>query len=196
MIEEVLEFWFGTLHQGFADDAVRARWFAADPSFDARIRDRFGDLPEAASRGRLDVWKGSPRGSLAFILVTDQFTRNIHRGTAHAFSCDDLALAAAKETVRAGRDRPLAFDERCFVYLPFEHSEDLIDQHTSVGLFTRLRDDTPAGKRHITGEALRFAHQHRDIIERFGRFPHRNAALGRHATEAEAEFARGGSFGQ
>lgn len=196
MIEEVLEFWFGTLHQGFADDANRARWFSVDDTFDTEIRERFGNLPEAATHGRLDDWKLTPQGNLAFILVTDQFTRNIYRGSTRAFACDELALSTAKETVRAGHDLKLEFDERSFVYLPFEHSEDLIDQHTSVGLFTKLRDDTPAGKRHITGEALRFAHQHRDIIERFGRFPHRNAALGRHATEAEAKFARGGSFGQ
>lgn len=196
MIEDVLTFWFGTLHEGFAEDATRARWFAADATFDAQIRTRFAALPAAAKQGHLDAWKASPRGSLAFILVTDQFTRNFYRGTAEAFACDGLALAAAKAAVRTGHDRHLTFDERCFVYLPFEHSEDLIDQHTSVGLFTRLRDDTPAGKRHITGDTLRFAHQHRDIIERFGRFPHRNAALGRASTEAEAEFARGGGFGQ
>ncbi len=196
MIDAVLEFWFGTLHQGFADDATRRRWFAADDTFDAEIRARFAELPEAAAQGRLDDWKSSPQGSLAFILVTDQFTRNIYRGTARAFGFDNLALATAAAAIRAGHDRQLGYDERCFVYLPFEHSEDLIDQHTSVGLFTRLRDDTPAGKRHITGDTLRFAHQHRDIIERFGRFPHRNAVLGRTSTEEEAEFARGGGFGQ
>lgn len=192
--EPVLHFWFGALAGGFADAALRRRWFKADDAFDEAIRDRFTPLQRRAEAGELDAWLTSPRGSLAYVLLTDQFPRNLYRGSARAFACDPLARAAAARGIRQGFDEALGFDERAFYYLPFEHSEDLLDQHTSVGLFTTLRDETPQGKRHLTGDYLRHAHEHRDVIRRFGRFPYRNAALGRASTPEERDWLdqRGG----
>ena len=195
-IDAVLSFWFGELTDGFADDEHRGRWFDSSPDFDAAIRTEFGDLIQQATTGQLDAWLGAPEGCLAYIVVTDQFPRNVFRGQREAFATDPLALDAARDGIRLGYDRELAWDERAFFYLPFEHSEDLIDQHTSVGLFTQLRDETPAGRRHLTGNTLRYAHQHRDIVARFGRFPHRNPVLGRESSAEELAFAEGGAFGQ
>lgn len=186
--EEVLEFWFGGLTEGFADAAHRECWFRADDDFDQAIRARFARLLEQAEAGDLDRWLESARGTVAFILVTDQFPRNLHRGSARAFAWDPLARAAAAAGIRRGFDAALDFDERAFFYLPFEHSEDLLDQHTSVGLFSALRDETPSGKRHLTGDYLRHAHEHRDVIRRFGRFPYRNAALGRASSPEEQAY--------
>jgi uncharacterized protein (DUF924 family) len=131
------------------------------------------------------------------VLTGDQLPRNLFRGTQKAFAFDNLAHAAARTAVDKGWHRQLASDERAFLYLPFEHSERRSDQHLSVGLFTELRDATPPGRRHLTGAYLRHAHQHRDLIERFGRFPHRNEALGRAASDAELDYLRSASgFGQ
>ena len=196
-IDDVIDFWFGRQSEGFSGAAARRRWFAPDPEFDREISRRFGSLLRAAAEGVLKKWLDEPRGCLAFIIVTDQFSRQIHRGTAEAFATDPLALAAARGGVEIGYDRQLGFDERSFFYLPFEHSESEEDQHTSVELFTRLAADTPANDRGHSDEALRFARSHRDIVARFGRFPHRNAHLGRASTPGELEFLRTASrFGQ
>ena len=195
--EALLEFWFGSLTDGFADDAHRARWFSGGAAFDDDCRKDFSSLAARAADGDLDHWLNEARSCLAFILLTDQLPRNIHRGTPMAFAADGPALNAARNGVETGIDRELGYDERCFFYLPFEHSESLLDQHTCVGLFTQLRDETPNGFRHHTGSYLQFAHQHRDIITRFGRFPHRNSVLGRASTPAELEYLEHGpSFGQ
>jgi uncharacterized protein (DUF924 family) len=186
--EQVLEFWFGRLTEGFADPAHRERWFRADDAFDQAIRAPFAGLLEQAEAGALDRWLESARGTLAFILVTDQFPRNLHRGSARAFAWDPVARSAAAAGIRRSFDTTLDFDERAFFYLPFEHSEDLLDQHTSVGLFSALRDETPPGKRHLTGEYLRHAHEHRNVILRFGRFPYRNTALGRTSSPEEQAY--------
>lgn len=195
--EALLDYWFGPLTDGFADVAHRARWFNGGAPFDTALRDKFGHLVDAAMAGELQQWRSSERGTLAYVLVCDQLPRNIFRGEARAFATDHLALTAAREAVASGTDIHLALDERSFLYMPFEHSENLLDQHTSVGLFMELRDATPRGKRELTGTALRFAQQHRDIVRRFGRFPHRNAVLNRTSSPAEAEFiAAGDGFGQ
>jgi len=186
----LLAFWFGEPQQGFADDAHRRLWFAGGATFDRQCTELFGETIERIYTAQLDHWFDSARGTLAYILLCDQLTRNIYRDSAEAFRADPLALKAAQHGVRAGMDRELGFDERAFFYLPFEHSEDPLNQHTSVGLFTQLRDETPAGQRHLTGSYLQHAHQHRDTILRFGRFPYRNAALGRPNTAAETEFLR------
>ena len=196
-IREVLDFWFGTLTDGLADDTVRRGWFESSPARDDEIRRRFGATLERAAGGGLGSWHDTVRGSLAFILVCDQFARQIHRGDAGAFATDPLALAAAGALVERGADRTLELDERVFVYMPFEHAESRLHQHTSVGLFSGLRDDTPPGKRHLTGAFLRHAQQHRDIVLRFGRFPHRNGALERASTPEELGFLEtSGDFGQ
>jgi len=194
---DILDFWFGPLTAGFAGEAARERWFATDPAFDQLIADRFGAALVDAAAGRLNAMTETPRGRLAFILITDQFSRQIHRGTAQAFATDILALAAAHAGIQRGDDRALGFDERAFFYMPLEHAEGLTDQNVSVTMFTQLRDATPADNRHRTADTLRHAVAHRDIIARYGRFPHRNASLGRTSTPAELEFLVSASrFGQ
>ncbi len=194
---ELLAFWFGEMHDGFSDEPHRNRWFNGGPEFDEACRVRFGELAVRAADGALPTWLETPHGTLAWILLCDQIPRNIYRGQALAFATDGPARNAARSGIEAGFDQHLGYDERCFFYLPFEHSESLVDQHTCVGLFTDLRDQTPDGYRHLTGGYLPYAQQHRDIIRRFGRFPHRNTALGRKSTSEELEFlARGNDFGQ
>lgn len=196
-IESVHEFWFGRLTAGFAADAKRKQWFESSPALDEKIRLRFAPLLTAAAAGQLQNWRASARGTLAFIIVTDQFSRQVYRGTRQAFATDALALAAARVGVASGFDRKLAHDERVFFYLPFEHAESLVDQDECLRLFTALRDETPAERRHVTDSFLHHVNAHRDIIKRFGRFPHRNAVLGRASTEAELKFLEGASrFGQ
>jgi uncharacterized protein (DUF924 family) len=195
--EPLLTFWFGSLQEGFADHDHRQAWFTGGRAMDERVRERFADLPEAAAAGTLDAWLDSPRGRLAWIIACDQLPRHLYRGTAQAFAYDRRALAAARVGIEAGVDRELGFDERAFFYLPFEHSESTVDQHTAVGLFTALRDSAPAERRELAGSWLPHAIQHRDLILRFGRFPHRNAVLGRASSAAEHEYlATGSTFGQ
>lgn len=178
MIDQVYSFWF--------EETSEKQWFEKDPEFDGQIRARFGSLVEAASRGELEDWLETPRGSLAYILLLDQFTRNINRGSEKAFAADAKARAAAQNALAKGFDQNLPGREKPFLYLPLEHSENLADQDRSVSLFEALGNDQ------LTDYALR----HREIIARFGRFPHRNDALGRESTEAEQEFLKqpGSSF--
>jgi uncharacterized protein (DUF924 family) len=182
--EEVLDFWFGrpgeTHHL-----QTRPEWFRKDPAFDAAIGKRFGALIEAALRGELAGWAAQPRAALAEVIVLDQFTRNTRRGSAGMFDGDARALAAARALVASGADRTLPGVMRQFVYLPFEHSEDLADQRESMRLFTQLAQHEPA-----LADLVEWAHKHEVIVERFGRFPHRNAALGRASTPEEAEFLK------
>lgn len=182
---DVLAFWFGAADDP-ARDRPRAQWFVKDAAFDARIRERFGALIEQALAGALEAW-GAPAASaecaLAQIVVLDQFTRNVFRGSARAFAGDARALAAARALVASGRDRTLPGVQRQFVYLPFEHAEDLATQRESLRLFAQLERDAPE-----VGQLLSWAQQHHDIVARFGRFPHRNAALGRASTAEEEAF--------
>ena len=195
--EPVLNFWFGTLTEGYADTAHRKRWFSGGSAFDAQLTQNFANLVVAAMAGELDTWIAGPHSTLAYVLVCDQLTRNIHRGTAAAFAGDQRALDAARRAVATGQDLALAPDERAFLYMPFEHSESLVDQHTCVGLFSELHDAAAPDKQPVSASFLRFAQQHRDIIREFGRFPHRNALLGRTSTAAEERFiATGPGFGQ
>lgn len=177
-VEEVLSCWFGA-----EPGATRAEWFRKDPAFDTLIGERFGALVDAAVAGEIDAWMDSPHSALARVIVLDQFTRNIHRGTARAFSGDALALAAAQDIVDRGWDRGYAGVERLFCYLPFEHAEDLAEQRASLCLFGALAEDDPSFV-----QALDYAQRHHAVIERFGRFPHRNAALRRTNTPEEAAY--------
>jgi uncharacterized protein (DUF924 family) len=174
---DVLEFWFGP-----PPHAQRAEWFRKDASFDAAIRARFGAALEAALSGEADGAPGEAHDVLARVLLLDQFTRNAFRDTPRAFAGDATAGAIAVGAGDAGLDAQLDRHERTFLYLPFEHAEDPLLQQRSIALFTRLRDDT--------GDAapLEWAEKHAAIIRRFGRFPHRNAILGRESTAAEAAF--------
>ncbi|HOB95107.1 MAG TPA: DUF924 family protein [Aquabacterium sp.] len=181
----VLDFWFGpTDDPGHAQP--RAAWFKKDDAFDAQIRGRFGPLIERALVGGIDDWLTrpvEPLPALARVLVLDQFTRNAFRGTARAFAGDGMALQTARALVASGADRALTGVQRQFAYLPFEHAEDLSHQRTSVQLFQQLARDEPA----LAG-LVEWAQKHLDIVARFGRFPHRNAALGRASTDEELAF--------
>jgi len=195
--DDVLAFWFGQQRDGFASDAHRKLWFAGGAAFDAEIREQFIGTVAAVTSGDIDGWLTQPRNRLAYILVCDQFPRHLFRGTGEAFNFDPQALDAARSGIATGMDHELTFDERAFFYMPLEHSEVLLDQHACVGLFSLLRDRTPEGFRHLTGASLKYAHQHRDIVLRFGRFPHRNALLQRPSTPQELKFLEEGStFGQ
>ena len=185
---DVLDFWFGPPDDpGHAQP--RAAWFKKDEAFDAGIRERFGTLIEQALDGQLDGWLTrpvQPLPALAAVVVLDQFTRNAFRGTARAFAGDARALQFARALVASGADRMLTGVQRQFCYLPFEHAEDLSHQRTSVQLFQQLERDEPA----LGGPngLAHWAQRHLDIVARFGRFPHRNATLGRTSTDEEAAF--------
>jgi len=180
--QAVLDFWFGA--PGSATHGQwRDAWFRKDAAFDAEIAQRFGPVVETALAGGLRDWTAAPGTALARVVLLDQFTRNMFRDTPRAFGGDALALEAAQAMVTAGHDRGLDPVLRSFVYLPFEHAESAAMQDESVRLFTALADESPA-LRHM----LDYAHRHRDVIVRFGRFPHRNAVLGRSATTAELAF--------
>ncbi|MGZ8289774.1 MAG: DUF924 family protein [Telluria sp.] len=178
--QDVLDFWFlPASHEGYGKP--RSEWFRKDDGFDAAIAGRFGPAIALAVAGGLREWDTQgPEGTLARILVLDQFTRNSARGRPEAFAGDALALAAARQLVDSGGDRALTPVQRWFAYLPFEHAEDAAMQETSVRLFTGL-----AMQHDGFGGALDYAHRHRGVIARFGRFPHRNAILGRASTPEE-----------
>ncbi len=168
--DEVLRFWF--------DELSRAQWFSVTQELDAEIRDRFGELHLAFARGELEDWRVKPHYHLAAIIVLDQFSRNIYRGTPLAFAADWIALREARLAVETGADQAVAPERRAFFYLPFEHSEMMEDQERSVSLFTALGDE----------QYLDYAQRHLDVIRQFGRFPHRNALLGRVSTNAELDY--------
>jgi uncharacterized protein (DUF924 family) len=185
--DEVLLFWFG----GPAERGTpQKRWFEKNEAFDRAIREHFLPLYEQAAAGKLSHWKEKPRDCLALIILLDQFPRNMFRGSARAFAADPLALEAARHAAARGFDRGMLPVERMFAYLPFEHSEALADQLQACEL-TKPLDAFEESR-----EAHRYAVLHRDIIQRFGRFPHRNAVLGRASTPEEIEFlkAPGSSF--
>jgi uncharacterized protein (DUF924 family) len=182
--EDVLTFWMGD------GSRFRDEWFRRDEAFDAEVRARFEGVLDAASRGDLDAWATTPRGRLALVVVLDQFSRNALRGTARSFAQDTRAQRTATEGIDRGEDRGLPPLERMFLYMPLMHAEDRAAQARSVALFEELARDAPAGLERALADALRFARMHRDIVERFGRFPHRNATLGRESTAAEVEFSK------
>jgi uncharacterized protein (DUF924 family) len=188
-VQEILEFWFGK-----PDDLdygkSRKVWFTKNPEFDREVRSRFLPVYQQAAAGELDDWKASPQGCLALIILLDQFPRNMFRGQSQAFATDPQALVYAKHAVTNGFDRELLPIQRQFIYLPFEHSENLTDQHQCIKLFSTLQDYPEC----ISG--VDYAHRHFQVIERFGRFPHRNEILGRETTPEEAEFLQqpGSSF--
>lgn len=180
---EVLDFWFGpTGSEAFGKP--REVWFKKDDAFDRALRERYDLLWEQARAGALSDWYASPRALLAFIIVCDQFPRNMYRGDARSFATDPLALDAARRMLERGWDKQLLSVEKAFAYLPFEHSEDLADQDRSVALFGRDPNDA------VLNGYSDYAIRHREFIARFGRFPHRNAILGRISTPAEIEFLK------
>jgi uncharacterized protein (DUF924 family) len=186
---DLLDFWFGAPGSPHHDQP-REIWFKTDAAFDDELRARFTADQKAAAAGAYDDWRQSPDGCLALILLLDQLPRNLYRGTAAAFASDEKARAVARHALAQGFDRSLPDVRRWFLYLPFEHSEDLADQETSVSLFAAL----PANA--ANDDTLAYAKRHHDTIARFGHFPHRNAILGRASTAEEEAFLRepGSSF--
>lgn len=170
MHNPILQFWF--------HEIAPAQWWKVDPAFDAIIRERFGAMHAQAASAELFAWRAEPQGRLAEIIVLDQFSRNMHRGTTRAFATDTLALALAQEAVACGADLALLPEERAFLYMPYMHSESKIIHVEAERLF---REHAPAGNHN-------FELRHKAIIDRFGRYPHRNAALGRETTAEEAIF--------
>lgn len=187
--KEILEFWFGT-----PDDAdygqQRKIWFTKNPEFDQEVRSRFMQHYEQAAAGQLDDWKNSSLSCLALIILLDQFPRNMFRGQPQSFATDTLALTYAQYAVAQSFDQELLPLQRWFIYLPFEHSENLEHQRQCVELYQQWHDDSNLS------EGLSYAIRHLKVIERFGRFPHRNQILGRQTTPEEAEFLKqpGSSF--
>lgn len=175
--ERILHFWF--------EEAKPYQWFRRDPAFDEEIKSRFGALHDAAKAGKLDVWRTHPRHSLALIILLDQFSRNIYRNDPRAFAQDAKALDVAREAIGRRFDQLYDAKERAFFYMPFMHAEDLGVQEECVSLFKAQLPDT---------YNIPYAIDHRDIIKRFGRFPHRNSVLGRKSTPEEIRFLRHGGF--
>jgi uncharacterized protein (DUF924 family) len=203
--QDVLLFWFGTRPYSPAQVQQHSRlWFGEanapelTPQIDELVRDRFGDLTRSAALGRLSAWEFSPRRRLALILLLDQFPRNIHRGTARAFAQDSQALPLAVSGMQFGADAALHPVERIFFYMPLQHAEDIDAQEESVAAFRRLLEETPTELRAVIESGLKAAIEHRDVIQRFGRFPHRNRALGRASTAEETQWFSSvdQSFGQ
>ncbi|KRG67560.1 DUF924 family protein [Pseudoxanthomonas dokdonensis] len=172
---EVVRFW---------QQAGAEKWFSRDDAFDNRFRQRFSDDHHAAARGEYESWLQSAEGALALLLLLDQFPRNCFRGSAHSYATDGLARHYAERALEAGHDQAFEPALRAFFYLPFEHSESMQDQQRSLALFTALNE----------GTYQRYAQLHLDIIERFGRFPHRNPALGRVSTQQELDYLAEGGF--
>lgn len=176
--QDVLAFWFAE------ENAVH--WFAADAAFDAQIRERFGAVVETAASGALDSWATLPLSWLALLILLDQFSRNLYRNDPRAWAQDGRTQALALAGIASGNDRQLPPLQRVFVYLPLEHAEDIGLQRRSVSLFEALCAEVSPEQRARFEGFLDYARRHHEVIERFGRFPHRNAALGRRDTPSEA----------
>ena len=179
---DVLDFWFS--------EQSRTLWFEKNAAFDATIRDRFEDTVRAAAAGELDHWARTAEGALALLIALDQFPRNLYRGSARAFAADAQARDLADRAISRRQDQEAALDRRFFFYTPFEHSELLADQERSIALFQAWVDAHDRAGRDRAQEFMPYIHRHEEIIRRFGRFPHRNEALGRESTEAEIAFLR------
>jgi len=177
LAREILDFWFGE-----PPPAERVEWFRKTPSFDATIRESFGSTIAAACAGAFGEWSHDPHGALARVIVLDQFTRNVYRGTPGAFSGDARALATSEGAIADGFDQRLGPYERWFLYMPFVHSEDRAIQERAIALFTALAAETGVDA------PLPWTKRHADVIRHFGRFPHRNAILGRVSTPEEVAF--------
>jgi uncharacterized protein (DUF924 family) len=179
---DVLEFWFS--------EQSRALWFAKNAAFDEAIRGRFEDTVRAAAAGELEHWERTAPGALALVIVLDQFPRNLYRGSARAFAADARAREVADRALSRRLDQDIPLAQRHFFFLPFEHSESTGDQERSIALFQDWAEahDGPARDRAL--EQMRYVHRHAEIVARFGRFPHRNEALGRESTETEIAFLR------
>ncbi len=198
-IDEILSFWFR--EQELSAPQIDRRmdtWFGGDPDFDHEIQKEFADDVDRACQGELDHWADEPRGRLALIILIDQFRRNIYRNTAQAFSMDRLALKLCVEGAMEKKDKGLTPIQKVFFYMPLQHAESKKVQAKSVELFGRLAKSVSPTFRETFLTIAQFAELHKDIIDQFGRFPHRNKLLGRENTPEEDEYLAGDSpdFGQ
>ncbi len=187
--ESILDFWFGPA--GSTTQIVgrqRKLWFGKSAVHDQAVIDPFSDTLPAAATGRLDHWADTPRGRLALLIVFDQFPHHIHRDQPQAFATDPQALALSQAAIKAGDEQHLTPIERVFLYLPLEHAESNAMQDLSVALYEKLAREAAIEERAIFDDFLKYARQHRDVVARFGRFPHRNAILGRPSTSDELVF--------
>lgn len=180
---DVLAFWFS--------DRARKLWFEKNTAFDDEIRDRFGSLVEGAIAGEYGEWTADADGALALVIALDQFPRNMFRGSPRSFSGDARARQIAETAINNGLDLAQPLDRRAFFYLPYQHSESLDDQNRSIELYTKWAAAHPEADRASAEGDLTYVHRHHEIIRRFGRFPHRNAVLGRASTPEEIEFLAG-----
>lgn len=193
----VLDFWFGSAgSDGATAQAQQKLWWSKNAAIDTDIRNRFGDLVQSAAAGALNHWAQDAHGRLALILLFDQFPRNMYRDTPRAFAYDPLASKLALEGIADSADRKLRAIERVFFYLPLEHAESAELQERCVALFTALAAGAPESERKTFAGYVDYAVRHRDVIHRFGRFPHRNHILGRASTPEETDFLKqpGSSF--
>jgi uncharacterized protein (DUF924 family) len=188
--EQILQYWFGDAELAPHELTTQRLhfWFSANPDVDSEIRSRFGRLIEEASADRLGIWEYTPRPRLALILLLDQFRRNVFRESREAFSCDSKALKLCRVGLALGMDHDLSVMERAFFYMPLQHAEDLSAQQLSVELFRSLKDEGTEEMRMPMAEFLASAKAHHAIIDRFGRFPHRNVLLGRDCTADELRY--------
>jgi len=196
--KEILDFWFGELdEQGLPDSEHRNRWFRPSRAFDQEIRRRFISMVLFASEDGLRHWRKEPGGALAEIILLDQFSRQIHRGGALAFDNDKLAIKLCKDAMRNGHDMALPAVQRAFLYMPLQHSENKEDQALSVDCYEQLASATKGLAGDFMGSFLQSARDHREIVDKFGRFPHRNKALNRKSTPEEETYLESGKrFGQ
>lgn len=198
-IQRVLDFWFSATELDAPQiDSRMERWFSSDPALDQRIREEFGELVEQALQGKLDHWAQTTEGRLALILLLDQFCRNIHRGSARAFAGDKRALRFCVEGSMNNDYRSLPAIQRVFFFMPLQHAESTAVQDKSVRIYNALAEGVSETQRETFLTFAQFAELHRDIVEQFGRFPHRNRHLGRSNTPEEDAFlaAEGPRFGQ
>ena len=197
-IAAIINYWFAGIGDSFELKDQHQLWYSGGVEVDRQIDRQFGNWVRAAVQGQLSNWAETAIGTLALVIVLDQFTRNIYRGSHRAFAGDNRARDLVIQGVERGIDRQLSFIQRSFFYMPLEHSESLADQDRCVELFRQLLAEVPEQGKAIIGDSLDFAIKHRDIIMRFGRFPHRNKALDRVSTVAEQAYLDGGGarFGQ
>jgi uncharacterized protein (DUF924 family) len=187
--DDVLQFWLGAPALTAAEFSSKIqRWFRGSPEFDQEVRARYGSLVERARDGALDDWAATPRGRLALIIVLDQFTRNLYRGTPRAFENDARGLVLAEAGLAKGEDAGLSFEEKIFLYLPLGHSEDVSCQERHVALVQAAANAAPTALEKAWSTATAFARGYLEQIRRFGRFPHRNVVLGRTCTQEEMAF--------
>ncbi len=194
--EGLLTEWFGPKVGDHERPPGHARWFRGDAAFDEELRSKFGDMPERAERGELDAWVATARGALALVIVLDQLPRNLYRGTARSFAFDSRARDVAKAAIGRGFDAAVDPVWRAFFYFPFEHSENMVEQEISVDKIRAAAEGAKGPARELLEDYTDYAIRHLRIIERFGRFPHRNALLGREMTREETAFLKepGSSF--